>query len=189
LTVTETRLPGVLILQPKRFDDHRGYFSEVYNKRAMAEFGIEDEFVQDNQSLSLAPKTVRGLHFQVSPYPVAKLVRVVTGAIFDVVVDVRHGSATFGEHVAVELSADGGEQLYVPVGFAHGFCTLVGHTTVAYKVTDYWYPEVDKGILWNDPDLGIDWPLEADEAVVSDKDWTLPRLRRLAPFFDSQTVA
>jgi dTDP-4-dehydrorhamnose 3,5-epimerase len=155
----------------------------------MAEAGIEDEFLQDNQSLSLVPNTVRGLHFQVPPHPVAKLVRVITGSILDVVVDVRHGSATFGEHIAVEMSAHRGEQLYVPVGFAHGFCTLEAVTTVAYKVTNYWYPEVDKGILWNDPELGIDWPLEADEAVVSEKDWALPRLKRLSRYFDEQTVA
>lgn len=179
----ELGIEGVRTVLPQQHGDQRGFFSEVYNKQALAEVGINDGFVQDNHSLSGEKGTVRGLHFQIDPHPVAKLVRVTRGAIWDVVVDLRHGSPTFGQHVAVELSADNWEQIYVPIGCAHGFCTLKPNTEVVYKVTDYWSSEVDKGVLWNDPDLGIEWPVSAEEAVLSEKDQAQPRFADLPEYF------
>ena len=179
----ELGIEGVKTLRPDRREDHRGFFSEVYNKRALAEVGITDDFVQDNHSLSGERGTLRGLHFQIDPHPVVKLVRVTRGAVWDVVVDVRHGSPTFGHHEAVELSAENWEQIYVPVGCAHGFCTLQPNTEVVYKVTDYWSPEVDKGVLWNDPDLDIHWPFSAEETILSEKDKGQPRLTDLPRYF------
>lgn len=177
-------IPGVWVLTPKRFGDHRGFFSEVYNERTLAEVGIEDRFVQDNHSLSADIGTIRGLHFQTPPHEIAKLVRVTRGAVLDVVVDIRKGSPHFGEHVAVELSADNWKQIYVPVGFAHGFCTLEPDTEVAYKVTGHWYPESDKGIRFDDPALGIDWGISSDEAVLSDKDRAQPKLADIPTYFE-----
>lgn len=176
-------LDGVRLITPSRFGDDRGFFSEVYNQRAFAEGGIDDIFVQDNHSLSGPAGTVRGLHFQIPPAPIAKLVRVVSGAVFDVVVDIRHGSPTFGQHLGVELSADNWAQIYVPVGFAHGFCTLEPDTEVTYKVTGYWAPEVDKGLAWDDPDLAIEWPVAAEDATLSDKDRSQPGLAELPEYF------
>lgn len=181
--IEPTELSGVLLVVPSRHEDDRGFFSEVYKRSVLSAAGIDDLFVQDNHSLSRRPGTVRGLHFQIPPHPTAKLVRVVRGAIWDVVVDVRHGSPTFGRYVAAELSAENWRQIYVPVGFAHGFCTLVPDTEVVYKVTEHWYPEVDKGVAWDDPDLGIPWPVLADRAIVSDKDRSQPRLRDLPEYF------
>ncbi|MEO1649523.1 MAG: dTDP-4-dehydrorhamnose 3,5-epimerase [Pseudomonadota bacterium] len=176
-------IPGVVKLTPKRFGDHRGYFSETYNAKLAAEAGIDKAFVQDNQSLSAERGTVRGLHFQRPPHAQGKLVRVLAGAILDVAVDIRHGSPTFAEHVAVELTADGGEQLWVPEGFAHAFCTLAPNTVVFYKVTGFYAPAADDGIRWDDPDLGIAWPVAPDKAVISEKDGKLPRLAEAAPTF------
>ncbi len=183
MKVETTQLEGVLILTPQKHEDDRGFFSEVYNARRLAEAGIEDRFVQDNHSLSRRPGTVRGLHFQIPPAPTAKLVRVVRGSILDVVVDIRVGSPSYGRHVAVELSSDNWRQIYVPVGFAHGFCTLTPDTEVVYKVTAHWSPEVDKGLAWDDPELGIDWPVDPEDAVLSEKDRRQPRLRDLPPYF------
>lgn len=183
LDTFDLAIPGVRTITPKRLDDGRGFFSEVYNRSALAEVGIEDVFVQDNHSLSKDLGTVRGLHFQVDPHPIAKLVRVTRGAVLDVVVDLRHGSPTFGEHASVELNASNWAQIYVPIGVAHGFCTLQPDTEVAYKVTDYWSAEVDKGIAWDDPDLAIDWPVDADDAILSDKDRAQPRLSELPEYF------
>lgn len=180
----DLRLDGVKLVVPRRFGDDRGFFSEVYNQRTFSEVGIDDVFVQDNHSLSGPVGTVRGLHFQVDPHPIAKLIRVVRGAIYDVVVDLRSGSPTYGEHLGVELSADNWAQLYVPVGFAHGFCTMKPDTEVAYKVTDYWSAEVDKGVAWDDPDLGIDWPVDPGGAVLSDKDKAQPSLSDLPGYFN-----
>ena len=135
------------------------FLSETYNKSQLQELGIDDEFVQDNHSLTVDRGTIRGLHFQIPPHPISKLVRVIRGRVLDVVVDLRSGSETFGQHVTMMLSAELGNQIYAPVGFAHGFCTMTPDTEVVYKVSDYWYPEVDKGLLWNDPDLAIDWPV------------------------------
>lgn len=177
------QLDGVQIVRPERHEDERGFLSEVFNRRRLAEVEIRDDFVQENHILSRTPGTIRGLHFQIDPSPAAKLLRVVRGAIFDVVVDLRSGSASYGEHLAVELSASSWEQIYVPVGFAHGFCSLEPNTEVTYRVSDYWSPEVDKGLLWNDPDLGIQWPINDNEAVVSDKDRGQPRLAELPGYF------
>lgn len=173
----------VLELTPSKYDDGRGYFSEVFNRAELATFGLDVEFVQDNQSLSRSVGTVRGLHFQSAPYAQAKLVRVLRGAIFDVAVDIRAGSPTFGEHVSIVISAAKWNQVFVPRGFAHGFCTLESDTEVLYKVDAPYSPEHEGGLLWCDPDLRIAWPVDANMAVVSDKDKELPRLSKLAPDF------
>lgn len=184
IAVTETDLPGVLLITPDRYMDDRGFFSEVYNREALAGHGIEDHFVQDNHSLSVDRGTVRGLHFQVDPHPVAKLVRAARGAILDVVVDIRTDSPTFGRHVAVELSAENWLQVYAPIGTAHGFCTLEPNTEVVYKVTDYWSPDVDRGVAWDDEELGIPWPVTPEDAVLSGKDRSQPRLSELPHHFE-----
>jgi len=179
----ELELPGAWLFVPVRHRDERGFFSEVYNRRTLAELGIHDDFVQDNHSLSVDVGVVRGLHFQIPPAATSKLVRVTAGAVFDVLVDLRRGSPTFGRHVAVELSAEAWNQVYVPVGFAHGFCTLQPNTEVLYKVTSHWSPDVDRGVAWDDPDLGIDWPVAPDEAIVSEKDRRQPRFADLPVYF------
>ncbi len=170
-------------MRPERHEDERGFLSEVFNRRALEAVGIVDDFVQENHILSQSPGTIRGLHFQIEPRPAAKLLRVVRGSIFDVVVDLRQSSGTFGKHVAVELSASSWEQIYVPIGFAHGFCSLEPNTEVTYRVSDYWSPGVDKGVLWNDPNLDIRWPIEEEEAIVSDKDRSQPRFAEMPNFF------
>lgn len=183
---TEARrleIPELVLISPARFGDDRGFFSETYNERAFAELGIAARFVQDNHSLSRNKGVVRGLHFQAPPHAQGKLVRVVRGSILDVAVDIRQGSPTFGKHVVVELSAANWRQLWVPVGFAHAFCTLEEDTEVIYKVTDYYAPECDAGIIWNDPDLGIAWPVSAAQALLSAKDMTLPRLADISSPF------
>ena len=169
-------IADVKVLVPRRHGDRRGYFSEVYNQRRLREADIEIDFVQDNHSLSAESGTVRGLHFQIPPFAQAKLVRVVRGSVFDVAVDLRRGSPSFGRHVTVVLSAHAGNQILVPAGFAHGLMTLEADTEVVYKVSDYYAPDHDRGILWNDPTLGIDWPLTEDQAVLSDKDRGQPLL-------------
>lgn len=183
LDVEPTALPDVKIVRPKRVGDARGFFSEVYNRRAFAEAGIALEFVQDNHSLSASAGTVRGLHFQTAPFAQDKLVRVSRGRILDVAVDLRRSSATFGQHVAIEVSAENWLQLLVPVGFAHGFCALEENTEVIYKVTQYYSAPHDKGILWNDPALGIAWPDAASDATLSTKDQQLPRLSECPDVF------
>ena len=167
---------GVKLIKPRRIPDSRGYFAETWNRRAFSEVGIDVDFTQDNASFSTKKTTVRGLHFQKPPKAQAKLVRVLRGAIFDVAVDIRRASSTFGRHVAATLTASAGEQLYIPAGFAHGFCTLEADTEVAYKISGFYSPEHDTGILWNDPDLGIEWPLAGREPTLSDRDRKLPRL-------------
>ncbi len=181
--ITPLALPDVLLIAPKIFRDARGFFSETYNQRAFADAGLDVTFVQDNHSLSRERGVIRGLHFQTHPSAQGKLVRVVRGAILDVAVDIRVGSPTYGQHVSRELSAENWEQLWVPVGFAHGFCTLVSDTEVVYKVTGYYAPDCDRGLLWNDPALGIDWPVAADEAILSDKDRQQPVLADLPDYF------
>lgn len=175
-------IPGPLLVKVRRFEDARGFFSETYNARAFSEAGIKAVFVQDNHSLSRDKGTVRGLHFQRPPHAQDKLIRVLRGRILDVAVDIRRGSPTYGEHVAVELDGMGGRQLYIPAGFAHGFCTLVPDTEVFYKVTDFWMPDSENGVLWNDPALAIDWPDFAG-AQLAAKDTTLAPLAALdTPF-------
>jgi dTDP-4-dehydrorhamnose 3,5-epimerase len=176
-------IPGLILVEPRKFGDHRGFFSETYNRRRLAEAGFDAEFVQDNHSLSVETGVVRGLHYQSPPFAQDKLVRVVRGAILDVAVDIRRGSPTWGDHAAVELSAENWRQLLVPAGFAHGFVTLVPETEVVYKVTNYYGPDNDHGLLWSDPDIGISWPVAAEAAILSDKDRVQPRLAEIdTPF-------
>jgi dTDP-4-dehydrorhamnose 3,5-epimerase len=176
MKIAELAIADVKLITPNIFRDDRGFFSETYSRKALTDAGIGVEFVQDNHSLSRQKGVVRGLHFQVAPRAQGKLVRVTRGAILDVAVDIRVGSPTYGQHVSAVLSAENWAQLWVPVGFAHGFCTIEPDTEVQYKVTDTYAPECDRGILWNDPALGIAWPVTADKAVLSDKDRKQPRL-------------
>ena len=175
MRVEALNIPAVKMLAPGKHGDDRGFFSETYNKKALAASGIRLEFVQDNHSFSAAKGTVRGLHFQTPPYAQDKLVRVTRGAIFDVAVDLRRSSPTYGRHVSATLSAAAWDQILVPIGFAHGLMTLEPNTEVIYKVSDYFAPEHDHGLLWNDPALGIEWPLAEHEAILSDKDRAQPR--------------
>ncbi len=170
MKVVNLELNGAKLLTPRRFEDERGYFSESYNKALLAKFGIEIDFVQDNHSVSVPVGTVRGLHYQSPPFAQAKLVRVLSGAIRDVIVDVRVGSPTFGQHLSVDLDSKTGSQLLVPAGFLHGFITLETHTEVLYKVDAYYSAECDGSVLWNDPSLGIDWGKAAVAVALSAKD-------------------
>ena len=170
--IEQTTLDGVLIVIPKRFGDNRGFFSETWNRRVMADAGIDIDFVQDNHSLSRDAGTLRGLHFQTPPHAQAKLVRVVRGAVFDVAVDFRVGSPTYLQWFGVELTAENGKQLLVPEGFLHGFVTLTNDTEVLYKCSDYYAPECDRSVRFDDPDIGINWG--AAISVLSDKDRNAP---------------
>lgn len=183
LRVEPTAIPDVLLLTPRRHGDERGALVEVYRRDRFAAAGLDAEFVQENHAWSAARGTVRGLHFQAPPHAQAKLVRVSHGAVLDVAVDVRRGSPTFGRHVAVELSAANGLQLFIPEGFAHGYCSLTPDATVEYKLTAYYAPDSEHGVLWSDPDLGIDWPVDPHDAVLSEKDRGLARLAELPPLF------
>jgi dTDP-4-dehydrorhamnose 3,5-epimerase len=176
-------LPEVKVVRPRRFRDQRGFFSEIYNQTALQEAGVATAFIQDNFSFSLDRGVVRGLHFQIPPAAQAKLVMVLSGRVFDVAVDCRKGSATFGQHVTAELSSEAWNQIFVPVGFAHGFCTLEPNTSVLYKVTAPYEPRLDSGIAWDDPDLGIAWPVDRGDAILSEKDMALPRFRDLPNHF------
>src|SRR5256885_8644685 len=176
-------LPGLLLLKPRRFVDSRGYFVEIYNERTLSGAGVMARFVQDNESYSARRGTIRGLHFQLPPAAQAKLVRAVKGSVYDVAVDLRVGSPTYGHWEGATLTADGGEQLFVPRGFAHGFCTLEPDAVVAYKVDDFYSPANDSGLTWNDPTLAIDWPVGPEPAVLSDKDLKLGRFAEFrSPF-------
>lgn len=173
-------LDGVVLISPTRFEDGRGYFEETFNRRQFADaVGVDVEFVQDNESLSKAVGTVRGLHFQTPPAAQGKLIRVLSGRVLDVVVDIRLSSSTYGEHLAVELCPDRGEQLWIPEGMAHGFCTLEPNTVLSYKVTNFYDPEHDHSLSWDDPALGIEWPVDGDRVVMSDKDAAAPCLMQL----------
>ena len=180
-TLTPLALPEVLLITPRRHGDARGWFSETWSRRSLAAAGLDIDFVQDNEAFNARSGTVRGLHFQMAPHPQAKLVRVLAGAILDVAVDVRAGSPTRGRWVSARLTAEGGEQLFVPRGFAHGYCTLCDDVMLAYKVDGDYAPQTEGGVIWNDPDLAIDWPVPPDRAVLSDKDLVLPRLADLPP--------
>jgi dTDP-4-dehydrorhamnose 3,5-epimerase len=184
MDIRELKIPGIRLLVPKRFGDARGYFSETWSDRRFREEIANVTFVQDNQSVSARKGTLRGLHFQKPPFAQGKLVRVVRGSILDVVVDFRKGSPTYRQHVAVKLDVSEGAQLWVPPGFLHGFCTLEDETEVFYKVTSYYSPRHDAGVLWNDQDLGINWPIEPDSVVLSDKDRRHPLLSELPDFFE-----
>lgn len=183
MQVESLAIPDVKLIVPKVFRDGRGHFVETWNARDYAAAGIPGPFVQDNFAHSASRGTLRGLHFQLPPSAQGKLVRVTRGAVLDVAVDIRKGSPTFGRHVAARLTAEVGEQIWVPVGFAHGYCTLEPGTEVVYKVTDYYAPGHDRGIAWNDPALAIAWPKDVDAALLSDKDRALPRLSEItSPF-------
>jgi len=173
MKVTKTKLEGVLILEPKVFGDSRGFFMETFNKKTLLELGIDFAAVQDNQSLSAKPGTIRGLHYQLNPMAQAKIVRVLSGLIYDVAVDIRRGSPTFGQWVAVELSAENKRQLIVPRGFAHGCCTLSENTQLLYKVDNDYSSKDERGISWNDPVLGISWPTSSPTLSQNDRNWPL----------------
>jgi len=182
MQIEQTALPGVLILTPQRFGDHRGFFSESWSRQRMADHGLDFDFVQDNHSLSAAVGTVRGLHFQTPPHAQDKLVRCGRGALLDVAVDIRRGSPTYGQWVGVELSAENGRQLLVPAGFAHGFATRAPDTEIVYKCSDYYAPDCDRALRFDDPAIGIDWGLTTDP-ILSDKDAAAPLLADLdSPF-------
>lgn len=169
-------IDGIFAIVPTKRADHRGFFSETYRAEALRAHGVASEFVQENHVYSAERGVLRGLHFQVPPHAQGKLVRCIRGAILDVGVDIRKRSPTFGRHVALELSAANWKQLWVPPGFAHGYITLEPDCEVIYKVTDYWAPESERGIAWNDPDLGIDWRYSASDIIMADKDRSNPRL-------------
>ena len=183
MQIVETEIADVKLIKPVRHMDSRGFFSEVFKESALRDLGIDIHFVQDNHSLSANKGVVRGLHFQIPPFAQAKLLRVTAGSIFDVAVDIRWGSPSFGHHVAAVLSASDWNQIFIPEGFAHGYCTLEPDTEVIYKVSAYYSAEHDRGLLWNDPALGIAWPIPPDEALTSDKDRKHPVLSRLPRFF------
>jgi dTDP-4-dehydrorhamnose 3,5-epimerase len=183
MQIEATAIPDVKIVTPKRFGDARGWFSETWSRKAWTEAGFEFDFVQDNHSYSAEVGVIRGLHFQTPPFAQAKLVRVTRGRIRDIAVDLRAGSPTYGLHVAVELSAQDGRQLLVPVGFAHGFCTLTPDCEVLYKVSNVYAPAHDKGLAFDDPALGIDWGVDLEKAVLSEKDRRHPRLAELGAAF------
>jgi dTDP-4-dehydrorhamnose 3,5-epimerase len=176
-------IADVKLVVPKIHRDARGFFSETYSRRDMAVHGVATEFVQDNQALSVKAGTLRGLHFQAPPHAQGKLVRVTRGAVFDVAVDIRVGSPTFGQHVSATLSAENWMQIWIPAGFAHGYCTLEPDTEVIYKVTDYYAPDYDRGLRWDDASLGIRWPIDRAKVMVSDKDRGQPSLQEIVPAF------
>ena len=179
-TITPLALADVLLITPKRHGDARGWFSETWSRKSLAAAGVDTQFVQDNQAFNGRKGTLRGLHFQKAPHAQGKLVRVLKGSIFDVAVDVRPGSKTYGQWVGATLTAAVGEQLWVPRGFAHGYVTLEDDTELFYKVDGDSAPQLEGGLIWNDPDLGIAWPLEG-EPVLSEKDKVLPRLKDMPP--------
>jgi|TARA_R100000005_G_C4998559_1_gene205232 dTDP-4-dehydrorhamnose 3,5-epimerase len=184
MQIEQTAIADVKILCPRKFGDERGFFSEVWNARSYSEAGIDTQFVQDNHAYNAEAGVLRGLHYQLEPKAQGKLVRVTRGAVLDIAVDIRVGSPTFGQHVAVELSAENWKQLWVPAGFAHGYCTLLPDTELLYKVNDFYSPENDCGIFWNDPALGINWPVPLENAILSEKDKTLPLLKDQTRLFE-----
>ncbi len=183
MEVISLSIPDVRVLLPKKHGDHRGFFSEVYNRAAFASAGIAQTFVQDNHSMSAPKGTLRGLHYQLQPMAQSKLIRVARGAILDVAVDIRRSSPTFGKHVADVVSADNWRQIFVPAGFAHGFVTLEENTEVIYKVDALYSPEHERGIAWNDPALAIDWRIDPAAAVLSARDTKHPLLANQADLF------
>jgi dTDP-4-dehydrorhamnose 3,5-epimerase len=181
--IEQLAIPDVLLITPPRFGDSRGWFSETWSETKLNAAGFAQHFVQDNQSFSREVGTLRGLHCQIAPNMQGKLVRVLAGAIWDVAVDARRDSPTYGQHVAAILSAENGAQLWVPGGFLHGFCTIEPDTAVFYKVSGQYDRAAERGVIWNDPDLALPWPLPASGPVLSDKDKILPRLAECEPWF------
>jgi len=176
-------ISGVMLITLRRFGDARGWFTETYKASAWTEAGVDSDLRQDNHSFSAPKGTVRGLHCQIAPSAQGKLVRVLRGSIFDVAVDIRMGSPTYGQHVGAVLSAENNSQFWVPVGFLHGFCTLEPDTEVSYKCTNEYDRAAERGVLWNDPELGIDWPVSAEQAVRSEKDVLLPGIAAARGWF------
>ena len=183
MDIERCEIPEVRLIRLRQHRDSRGYFSEAYNRRDFVAAGINDEFVQDNQSFSDKAGTIRGFHYQNLPHAQAKLVRVISGRIVDYALDLRRHSPSYGHCVVRELSADEPSQMYIPVGFAHAFCTLEPRTLVFYKVTSHYEPSAEAGVIWSDPDLKIDWPVRPSHAICSDKDAQLPKLRDLESAF------
>lgn len=181
MNIIATNLIDAYILEPKVFEDHRGFFMETYNTQLLEKQGLTFNFIQDNHALSKERGVLRGLHFQLEPYAQTKLVRVTSGAVYDVIVDLRHGSPTYGQWQGFILSADNKRQLLVPKGFAHGYCTLEENTEFLYKVDNYYSPQHDRGIAWNDPQINIDWPIS--NLILSDKDMKQPLLAEFDPKF------
>jgi len=179
---------AVKLIAARRLGDERGWFTETYSEAAFTKLGIRDRFVQDNHSMSVPAGVLRGLHFQSPPHAQSKLVRCVRGSIWDVAVDVRKGSPTYGNWVAGELNAETGKQMFVPVGFAHGFITLEEHTEVEYKVSSYYAPGSEGGVIWNDPELRLPWPIAVVGPILSAKDQNLPPLSELRSPFDYDGV-
>ncbi len=183
MRIERLEIPEVLLITPPRFADERGFFQESWNKARLAAAGFDEDFVQDNHSLSARAGTIRGLHCQIGPSIQGKLVRVARGAVWDVAVDLRCGSPYFGRHVAVTLSAENGAQLWVPRGFLHGFCTLEPDSEVLYKVTAPYDRTAERGVIWNDPQLALPWPVPAEAVLLSEKDRMLPRLSECGEWF------
>jgi len=184
MKILDTALPDVKIVIPHRIMDARGFFSEVWNARDFGAVGVAATFVQDNHIRNALKGTLRGLHYQMRPAAQGKLVRVIRGAIFDVAVDIRRGSPSFGRHAVAVITADNWYQLWIPPGYAHGYCTLEDATEVQYKTTDYYSPAHDRGINCNDPDLSITWPMAIEAAIISDRDRALPRLSEQSDLFE-----
>lgn len=185
---TKLDIPDVIIIEPRLFKDYRGYFREVLHERTFRELVADVHFVQDNEALSTAVGTIRGLHFQKPPAAHGKLVRALAGKVFDVAVDIRKGSPTFGKYVSTQLDAESANMVWIPPGFAHGYCTLEPNSIVAYKITDFYSPENDTGIAWNDPTIDIKWPVDLEKVVISDKDRALPTLDQADNYFQYQSV-
>jgi dTDP-4-dehydrorhamnose 3,5-epimerase len=183
MEIQNLAIPDILVIKPKVIEDERGYFVETFNQRFLADAIGRVDFVQDNQSLSRRPFTIRGLHFQIAPFAQAKLVRVLSGAILDVAVDIRRASPHFGQHVKTVLTAVGFEQLWVPHGFAHGFCVLEPDSVVLYKVSNFFDRASERGTRWDDPELGIEWGVDPSEVTLSARDRQHPFFRELADFF------
>lgn len=179
-------IPGPVEIQPGRIADERGYFSEIFRLNEFSRYVPQTEFVQENQSLSVDVGTLRGIHFQVPPAAQGKLVRCIAGAVFDMAVDLQQESPSFGKWIAVILSSDKNNQLWIPVGFGHAFCTLEPNSVISYRVTDYYSPENDKGVAWDDPDIAIDWPEVANPESLSAKDRNLPCLANLPAYFSQK---
>jgi dTDP-4-dehydrorhamnose 3,5-epimerase len=183
MQIERLAIEGILVLVPTRRSDQRGFFSETYRSDLLAADGLRANFVQDNHVYSAERGVLRGLHFQVPPHAQGKLVRCTRGAILDVVVDVRKDSPTWAQYASIELSAENWKQLWVPPGFAHGYVTLDPNCEVIYKVTDYWAPDCERGVVWNDPDLGIDWRVSESELILTERDRGYPSLREIDPVF------
>ena len=183
MEIESFNIAGIKLFTPRHIGDERGYFAEIFRADLFAQNCGDFSFVQDNESLSVRQGTVRGLHFQSEPHAQGKLVRCTAGALLDVIVDIRQGSPTYGQWVAETLTPDNGKQFWIPPGFAHGFCTLAPDTVICYKVTDYYSAECDKGLRWDDPAIGIDWPQGADPNTLSPKDRQQPLLADLLTYF------